>query len=346
LGIPFVPTTATELVEAVRSGVLVEGTNLDFKATLENGEKANARLAIDLAAFALQGGLIVIGVAEDAQTRRPECRPVPLAGRKEQVSQVGVSRVDPPVATIARELPTDELGNGYVVIMIPPSPDAPHQTDGKYRGRSDTTNYVLADADVRRVHAERHRLGRDIGQELERAVLRDPTPPDLRQHAHLFVVARPVVSTGPTMLQERLGGAWPDWIMEHLVRGPQLNRFSPDLPNSVVRVQRRPDGWAAVSSHFTEMRDLDDGAREDQLLELEVDEDGAVRLFCGRASDSSSTSSDRWVFEALIAGLTWRAIRAAAFIADEAVYFGNWDVGVALSARHPLARAGAAFVWS
>jgi hypothetical protein len=53
---------------------------------------------------------------------------------------------------------------------------------------------------------------------------------------------------------------------------------------------------------------------EDDLLELEIHEDGSLRLFCGRGSDVDR-SGVRWTFEVLIAGLTWRVLRAAESIA-------------------------------
>jgi hypothetical protein len=65
-------------------------------------------------------------------------------------------------------------------VLIPASPAAPHQVEGQYRGRADTTNYVLSDADVRRIQAERHRARRDIDNELQDMVRRDPSPSRLR----------------------------------------------------------------------------------------------------------------------------------------------------------------------
>ncbi len=338
MALPHVPETAVELEAAVSDGVLVEGLSFDAKAELEPGPKGNTRLAIDLAAFAVNGGLIAVGVAEEkaGNGKRLIPRPIAVAGLRERVSQVGLSRVDPPIATVTRTVET-EPGVGYLLILVPPSPDAPHMVDGRYRGRNDTTNYVIGDGDVRRIQSQRRREQPDIAAELERAVARDPSPPALRNHAHLFVAARPSVVANATMLQARLGREWGRWILENLVQQPQWGRFSPDLPNNATTLHRRPDGWAAASSYIGAARTVTDEALEDYLLELEVDEDGAVRLFCGRASDSTANSPVRWTFEVLIAGLTWRVVRAAGVIAAHTSYFGNWDFGVALTNARGIA---------
>jgi hypothetical protein len=163
MSMPFIPTTASELEKAVLSGVLVEGTGVDFKEKLDDGPKANLGLAKDLAAFSIQCGLIVVGVAEirDSTNPRLELRPVVLAGLKERVGNVGTSRVSPAVALTTRELETAN-GEGYLLILVPASPAAPHQVEGRYLARADTTNYVLTDADVRRVQAERRATRRRV----------------------------------------------------------------------------------------------------------------------------------------------------------------------------------------
>jgi hypothetical protein len=287
--------------------------------------------------MAVNGGLIAVGIAQEeangAKVLAP--KPLPLAGLRERVSNVGLSRVDPPLTVVTRPLPMDDAGKGYLLILVPPSPDAPHMVDGRYRGRGDTTNYVMGDAEVRRVQAQRRGSRLDIGAELGHAIAADPTPDELRAQAHLFVVARPTVPTSPAMLQERIGDEWRKWIRETIVSGqPRLGRYSPDLPG-VDPILRRPNGWAVASYPISATRTIDTEqlgrGDESDLLELEIYEDGSLRLFCGRGSDVDRTSGVRWTFDALLAGLTWRVLRAAASIAAETGYVGNWDLGVALT---------------
>lgn len=67
MAIPHVPRTAEEFESAVRKGALAESLHFDAKGVLEASAKANRALAIDLAAMAVNGGLIVVGVAEDSR---------------------------------------------------------------------------------------------------------------------------------------------------------------------------------------------------------------------------------------------------------------------------------------
>lgn len=341
MSIPHVPVTASELEAAVRDGILTESLHFDAKRDLETGAKGNRALAVDMAAMAVNGGLLAIGVAEERGQSGNVLipKPVALAGLRERISQIGLSRIDPPLTVVTRELPTGDAASGYLLILVPPSPDAPHMVDGQYRGRGDTTNYVMGDAEVRRVQAQRRGSRLDIRAELERAVAADPSPPELRTQAHLFIVARPLTPTSPSMLQMQIGPDWRKWIRETIHGQPSLGRYSPDLPG-VDPIVRRPNGWAVASYPISATRtiDQDEVARgaEDDLLELEIDEDGSLRLFCGRGSDVDRTGV-RWTFEILIAGLTWRVLRAASSIAGETGYVGNWDLGVALTNARGIA---------
>lgn len=66
--------------------------------------------------------------------------------------------------------------------------------DGRYYGRADTTNRQLADAEVRELWRRHQRRSDDASRLLNRETKRDPTPPKLRENAHLFVVAQPHTS--------------------------------------------------------------------------------------------------------------------------------------------------------
>jgi hypothetical protein len=344
VNLPHVPTTAEELETAVREGVLLEGQAFDAKAELEPGPRGNKALAIDLAAMAISGGLVAVGVAEEPRGEATVLtpRPIPLAGLRERVSQVALSRIDPPLTVTTRELAVGEAGNGYLLILVPTSPDAPHMVDGQYRGRGDTTNYVMADAEVRRVQAQRRAARPEIRQELERAIAADPTPDALREQAHMFVVARPTVPTDPAMLQRVVGRTWKHWLRENVIN--QLRRdLWPDVTR-LDRVVRRPAGWAITSYGIDEPRVVAEQTSETDLLELEVDEDGMLRLFCGYGSGPyphaglvTPPNPQRWTWEGVLGGLTWRVLLTASVVSDAAGYVGNWDVGFAWTNAYGIA---------
>jgi hypothetical protein len=344
--LPHVPKTAEELEAAVRGGVLVEGRGFDAKADLQPGPRGNRALAIDLAAMAIDGGLVVVGVAEELRGAATflSPQPIPLAGLRERVSQVALSRIDPPLTVTTRELAIDEVGNGYLLILVPTSPDAPHMVEGQYRGRGDTTNYVMADAEVRRVQAQRHAARPDIRQELERAIAADPTPDTLREQAHVFVLARPTVPTDPAMLQRVVGRTWQHWLRENVLNQPR-REFWPDV-TQLDHVVRRPAGWAIIGNSLDTLRVVSDKAREREVFEVEVDEDGSLRLFAGAGSDvlppslpnaAQPANPQRWTWETLLSGLTWRMLLIAALITEATRYVGNWDIGFALTNAYGIA---------
>ncbi len=73
-----------------------------------------------------------------------------------------------------------------------------------------------------------------------------------------------------------------------------------------------------------------DGAKETHLLDLEIDEDGTIHLFCGRAS-MLADDGRRAVFGQLVTGLTARVLRSAVTVAGITGYTGPWVIGIALN---------------
>jgi hypothetical protein len=68
---------------------------------------------------------------------------------------------------------------------------------------------------------------------------------------------------------------------------------------------------------------------ERNLLDLEINEDGGLRLFCGRASDT--VRNVEYVMDSLVIGLTKRMIMVAEVVATTTAWFGTWDFGVAVT---------------
>jgi len=236
---------------------------------------------------------------------------------------------------------------GYLLVTVPPSPTAPHMVDGRYWGRGDTTKHVLPDAEVQRLHQLALRRQRDAGELLDAEVARDPTSPEnWRRHAHLFLVAQPVTEQ-PDRLERVLGAdgpkGWHDFLHGQVRSGsagvPLDSFWTPDIP-SISNVVRRARGWALSSDWIQPHRaaPLDAGQPsipdlEPRLLDLEINEDGGVRLFCARASDSRQTNIGQSEFanEAVILGLTMRMVLIASVIAETTRYLGSWDFGIAIT---------------
>jgi hypothetical protein len=260
-------------------------------------------------------------------------------------------RIDP-IPTAA------DPAKGYLLVTVPSSPTAPHQVDGRYYGRGDTTKHVLPDAEVQRLHQLALRQQRDAEDLLDAEVRHDPFPPEReRRHAHLFGIAQPV-STRHDLLQQVLQDpkGWNGFIHGKVRSGPagqplgddaSPDGWAPDLPQ-LNDVSRRAQGWALSAPGIQPGRRLlsesdatSPAAAEHRLLDLEIGEDGRLRLFCGRASDKMScryTPDDavEAVFESLILGLTKRLVLIATAVAETTDYLGQWDFGIAITGLRGL----------
>ncbi|HSH59868.1 MAG TPA: ATP-binding protein [Acidimicrobiales bacterium] len=334
----YLAQTEDELDQLGAEGLLAEDHHIDLKRELGNGSKANKELARDLASLAIDGGALYIGVAEGEAGEVPRLHPVQLQGLPERIDQVARSAITPPLRVHPRVVPSrTTVGGGYLVVRVPPSPDAPHMVDGRYWGRGALTKEQLSDAQVRDVFERRSRAREDAGQLLMAVTERDPTPPELRDQAHLFVLARPLFAPGDLLLRAFGTVSGTEWLGNNVLRGQPAeapSQWAPDLVSNASNLSRRAQGWALHSYEVGEDRSLR-SSREDRppmetgLLDLEFDEDGTVRLFCGRATDT--VRSTRVAIDVLIAGLTRRVVVTASVIARDGTYFGPWVLGLAVT---------------
>ena len=155
------PTSEDELRRASDDGLLIEDHHLDLKREVGKSASSNRDLAKDIAAFALDGGMILLGVDEDNSP--PSLHPIDLQGLPERVEQIAGMRVDEGVEISTVSIPsTAEPARGYLVVHIPASPRAPHMVEGKYYGRGDKANRILSHAEVLRLHERQLASQRDI----------------------------------------------------------------------------------------------------------------------------------------------------------------------------------------
>jgi hypothetical protein len=335
----WLPSNEVELEAGLSSGLGAEGHFFDAKRELAPGATGSRKLAVDVASFAVDGGLIVVGVAEDKEQRTFSLHPVPLAGLAERVDQVARSLVDPPLQVACTEVLASTAGTGYLLISVPASPLAPHMVDGKYRGRGDTTNVVLSDGEVRRLH-ERAMLHRARATEILRAeIARDPSPPTTQPEAHLFVIAQPVTADDELLFRAVGAEGLAGWVRSRVQQGAPCRNagtsYSPDLGSMATEVSRRADGVALATYQVGPGRvprpNGPAGVEDTDMLELEVREDGGLRLFCGRGSKVIGDEEKRVAFEAAIAGLTIRVLLVAAEVVATTGYGGSWDLGLAVT---------------
>lgn len=195
------PETLDDLRSFVDNGLARESRRIEFKRELP-GNRAFAR---QLAAFAIEGGSIVIGVAEEADNQF-SVAPIPVAGLRERVEQIAQSVVEPPLWVESRILADDDGKHGVLWVDVPQSPDALHQVDGTYYERGDTQVRPMSDAAVERLMRSRSSSLDDISARLREGLLENPIPHGI---GHTYIVAKPI-GAAPQEFYDASGGQ-PEW---------------------------------------------------------------------------------------------------------------------------------------
>jgi hypothetical protein len=159
-----------------------EAFDLDFKSEMYGGSDREKRdAATDVAALAnTAGGLIVLGIAEDAQARATAAPGVALAEAGERrIRQIIGSQVVPmPIIDVFRVEDPDKPGHGFVLLAVARSPLAPHAVlinDGlRFPRRNGATTRYLSEPEVAAAYRERFATARrqpDRAREVEASAL-------------------------------------------------------------------------------------------------------------------------------------------------------------------------------
>lgn len=338
----WIPKTEADLQAAIDGGLVEETHYLDLKEAPSN-KTDNRELARDLASFAVDGGTLIIGVKEHKDTRTFELVPQPLNGLPEKVEQVARSIPDPPLNVITEVIETSSGSTGYLIVHIPASPAAPHMVDGRYFGRGDKTKYRLSDAEVLRLHAQRNAAEADALALLQKEMDADPLR-SVGEQSHLFFVAQPAAGRRDLLLG--ITGA-PGWntrlarLIERAHQGSELNEvlgnwggFSPDLSDA-HQGHRRAGGVARSSANLGDGRQYAPSGHhgDEHVIELQVFENGGLRLFLTRFSDTIGTPDrpEQELFPVAAVLLTRRMLEILRLLAEDSGYFGNWSLAVGAS---------------
>ncbi|HEX4956143.1 MAG TPA: ATP-binding protein [Thermoanaerobaculia bacterium] len=191
----WIPKTVEELEGAVQRGEVEESATLDFKLKIPAANK-NRDTARDLAAMANDGGVLIYGVGEDSERRPTQLAPLTLKRQAERLTQIAQSALSPPLEIVPKPLwQGGAEGLGYLLVVVPASPSAPHQVtvdgDCRFYGRNATGNHPLTEGDVSRLYERRKRWEIDREALLDEVIARRPSPPGSgRALLHLF--AKPV----------------------------------------------------------------------------------------------------------------------------------------------------------
>jgi hypothetical protein len=328
----WIPSSWDDVVSAAAAGVLDETHWVELKREIPRSSRpANLELAKDLASLAVDGGLLVVGVADNGG-RAGAVVGAELGGLAQRIDQVARDRIHPPLMVMPRELPhpTDD-GRGCVLVSVPASPGAPHMVDGLYWGRSSTGKRVLTDSDVRRILELRQPDTEAFLVDLRSMVDDDPFPAGERTQSHLYVLAKPLSARDDALVPLLTDSSVSTNVAEVLeairrVR-PATEDFQPDVHGATQQTRRA--AGLGFSSHNAE-RPYEPG-----FVDFVIRWDGAVALMCGRGSDQRlgriTESEDRILFPSTVLGLVYAAVALAGRLADtHGAYQGEWTVGVRL----------------
>jgi hypothetical protein len=339
----WTPKTEADLQAAVEGGLFEESHHLDLKKA-PNSKGDNKELARDLASFAVDGGTLVIGVREDKDSRTFALAPQLLNGLPEKVEQVARTIPDPPLTILTEEISAAaDDGTGYLIVHIPVSPVAPHMVDNRYFGRGDKTKYQMGDAEVVALHARRRSTEADTLTLLRKEMDEDPLH-DVGAQSHLFLVAQPTAGRRDVCLPITGAQDWNQRLHTLITRVRESRElraaladqgFSPDLGDA-HRGHRRARGVARSSAGLTSDRTYAPEGRwgDEDVIELQLFEDGGLRLFMTRLSDGlrerrvEDSEAEQVLFDAAAVILTRHMLELIRLVSEEVGYHGNWAVAV------------------
>lgn len=327
------PSTEDELRSTIDAGGLEETHFFEVKELVPATSAGRKELARDLAQFSIDGGVLLIGAAEVDGQPGWSLAPTPLQGLSERIDQIARSTIDPPLTIrISQFRATADDGTGYVVVEVPASPVAPHMVDGKYYGRGDKTRHQLSDSEVERLHAARRTLHDEAGRLLDEEITRDPYPAELRQEGHLYLVAQPL-HAAPDLAHDLIDNGDVHRLLqfsgEQLVER-SLREWAPN-PAYASNFSRRADGVAHSSYELAGARQVTDAEtaaqRESNSVDLELRDDGGLRIFVGRATYVQR--GDLMIMDGLMLAYATRIVECARSVAYQTGYYGRWLLGVA-----------------
>jgi hypothetical protein len=332
------PVSEQEILAAIEAGNLIENATFDAKAALPDKGKSKD-LAKDVAAMSINGGTLLYGVGEDAHGRPTVPKPFKIVGVRERVDQIVQASIsEPPIIEVYTIPTSDDPSLGYLVVVLPPSPRAPHMVtaegDNRYYGRSATGNVRLSEAEIARLYEQRRQWEIDrkdkLGEAniLDEAIALAPIEPH-KDYAFLHLIARPVLPD-EDLIDKASGDQHAVQFLNSLFSTAMSaevysTRYSPDL-HELNNFERRADGWVASRGLGVEWRDHKNPSL---VLDFEIGLDGSSRLFCGRAAERYR--GRLLIIDNLVAGLTARYLAVLGGLYAAGSYLGPVDVGLAVT---------------
>ena len=331
------PRTIEEFEQAVNEGVLQEKHDFDAKRELPSSGK---ELAKDIAAMTTDGGLLVYGVGEDENQRPRVLSPIELPGAAERIDQIAQHSISGnPKIEFIQLRSADDDSRGYLIVVIPASPDAPHQVqvgdDRRFYGRSDTGNRRLSEEEIGRLYERRHAQQIDREALLAECVAQSPYVPERGRQGFLQAFAHPPVRDDG--LWERAVEARGDeqTLLERLRQAVgsvgDVRWGGNHLGRAYGWERRGADKWTLDTERNYEGEAVDPA----RVARADLSMDGRSYLFYGGAAQLEAVQTGAQqrltVFETGIALTLVQFLALAGALYDAGQLHGYVDVGMAVT---------------
>jgi len=292
----------------------------------------NKDLAKDICAMTVDGGSLLYGLGGDDPTRPDRREPFDLAGASERVDQVAQTAIAEPAAVEIYDIPSEERpGLGYLCIVVPASPRAPHMLtidgDSRYWGRGATGNRILTEGEVSRLYELRAQWAVDRGQVLEEVVSSMPFTFDISTVGAMATVVTPVAPGRELLRLAAAGQQIDDFLRNRFVQAacvadPYPDQGSSGLGDAFSVSRPGADLWVLTPQDATD-RSFKYQAR------AELAADGSLTYWHSPLLNTSQ-QGPVVVLERSVTRAVYQALAAARFLHEEAGFHGPVNIGVAV----------------
>ena len=287
----WLPGTYAAAAADVAGRQVAENHYTELKSTYERTDGGRREMAKDIAALALDGGALIVGINEDEVGRAVEVSPVDLAGFAERLDQAATYRCDPPVQVGIDLLPhPEDPVKGVLVVQVPANPLAPVMVDGRYYGRGERAVRQLGDAEVVRLHQNRAGQADHVERTLTAAVTdaQSGLMPNSGKEGRLVVVAEPAPIRRTDLMADVYGpNNWWRWYEVADARAAQFVQIQDDRSPVLAECLYAGGPFSPFSSYRGSEADRQPrgvmvtiGANTSGGFDgyLQLDESGALRL--------------------------------------------------------------------
>ena len=312
------PESIGELQSFIDNALADETHSIEFKER----PPSNKSIAKQLAGFAIDGGELIIGVAEP-EPGTFAIKPLAHAGLPEKVDQIAQARVDRPLLVESRLLREDDnAARGVLWVSVPPSPEAPHQVDGTYYKRAGKQTLPMSDPEVERLIWSRRTTLEGIESALREAMAKD-TAGEL---PHIIGVARPT-------------GAARDELYDAVGGRAGWGTFGQEVANAIeFQLQ---DASFGPSRYTLRNYHLNDRARisEGSYRELSLGYDGELKWLSedgGFVDTQFDPNGVRRLLPESVVRAYLGLVRAMLTVATTTGRHRSWDVGIGVNRTRGL----------